>query len=337
MLVPNRHGSSNSYRYGFQGQEKDDELKGEGNSLNYTYRMHDPRVGRFFATDPMESVFTWNSPYAFSENDVISHVELEGLEKGKPKTHSNINAIQSIDNKMIESLVDMSKSKKVSTNSLGWPRDPQYFWKQYSQSELGKESLSKANLERINGKTFRSPVVDEEWNSAMKKYDLDGKLGEGIEHHHHNKGATAYPRPKSKHTGEAWNKVLHNLHKRFGKVRQNPGYFTSLQKMKGKLPGLFNLINVAGLISDSPHSPLYQFGNGSEKNRAYYDSGSGLYYEIKKENDKGDMFLQFFMDYERIDGEWRGTGKIENGHWYYIQEDGSYSRIKPVVDSSFRS
>lgn len=56
MLVPNRHGSSNSYRYGFQGQEKDDELKGEGNSLNYTFRMHDPRVGRFFAVDPLAPV-----------------------------------------------------------------------------------------------------------------------------------------------------------------------------------------------------------------------------------------------------------------------------------------
>ncbi len=32
---------------GFQGQEKDDEIKGEGNSLNYTYRMHDPRLGGF--------------------------------------------------------------------------------------------------------------------------------------------------------------------------------------------------------------------------------------------------------------------------------------------------
>ncbi len=78
--MPNRHGSSNSYRYGFQGQEKDDEIKGEGNSLNYTYRMHDPRVGRFFARDPLESKFPWNSPYAFSENRVIDGVELEGLE-----------------------------------------------------------------------------------------------------------------------------------------------------------------------------------------------------------------------------------------------------------------
>ena len=52
MLVPNRHGSSTAYRYGFNGMEKDDELKGEGNSLNYTFRMHDSRVGRFFALDP---------------------------------------------------------------------------------------------------------------------------------------------------------------------------------------------------------------------------------------------------------------------------------------------
>ncbi|MBN9286255.1 thrombospondin type 3 repeat-containing protein, partial [Flavobacterium sp.] len=43
MLVPNRHAANENYRYGFQGQEKDDELKGgEGNSLNYTFRMHDP-------------------------------------------------------------------------------------------------------------------------------------------------------------------------------------------------------------------------------------------------------------------------------------------------------
>ncbi|WP_261765009.1 polymorphic toxin type 43 domain-containing protein, partial [Flavobacterium columnare] len=75
-----RHGSSTAYRYGFQGQEKDDEIKGEGNSLNYTFRMHDPRVGRFFAVDPLGRSFPWNSPYAFSENRVVDGIELEGLE-----------------------------------------------------------------------------------------------------------------------------------------------------------------------------------------------------------------------------------------------------------------
>ena len=69
------------YRYGFQGQEKDDEVKGEGNSINYKYRMHDPRIGRFFAVDPLAASYPHNSPYAFSENVVINAIELEGLEK----------------------------------------------------------------------------------------------------------------------------------------------------------------------------------------------------------------------------------------------------------------
>ncbi|WP_346432374.1 RHS repeat-associated core domain-containing protein [Flavobacterium lipolyticum] len=75
-----RHGSSDSYRYGFQGQEKDDELKGEGNSLNYTFRMHDPRVGRFFTIDPLTHKYPFYSPYHFSSNSPIMSVELEGLE-----------------------------------------------------------------------------------------------------------------------------------------------------------------------------------------------------------------------------------------------------------------
>lgn len=80
MLLPGRHANTSDYRYGFQGQEMDHEIKGEGNSHNFKYRMHDPRVGRFFATDPLASSYPWNSPYAFSENRVIDGVELEGSE-----------------------------------------------------------------------------------------------------------------------------------------------------------------------------------------------------------------------------------------------------------------
>lgn len=80
MLLPNRYGSEEDYRYGFQGQEMDDEVKGEGNSVNYKYRMHDPRIGRFFAIDPLAPKYPYNSPYAFSENSTIRFGELEGLE-----------------------------------------------------------------------------------------------------------------------------------------------------------------------------------------------------------------------------------------------------------------
>jgi RHS repeat-associated protein len=84
MLMPNRHESAGDYRYGFQGQEMDDEIKGEGNSINYTFRMHDPRVGRFFAVDPLAAKYPYYSPYAFSGNEVIQKVELEGLEPATP-------------------------------------------------------------------------------------------------------------------------------------------------------------------------------------------------------------------------------------------------------------
>ncbi|SRX75270.1 RHS repeat-associated core domain-containing protein [Aequorivita antarctica] len=81
MLMPGRHANTADYRYGFQGQEMDDEIKGEGNSLNYTFRMHDPRVGRFFAVDPLTKKYPDYSPYSFGGNKVIAYTELEGEEE----------------------------------------------------------------------------------------------------------------------------------------------------------------------------------------------------------------------------------------------------------------
>ena len=69
-----------NYRYGFQNQEEDDEIKGEGNSVNYKYRMHDPRLGRFFAIDPLVGNFPNLTPYQFSHNSPVYMIELEGAE-----------------------------------------------------------------------------------------------------------------------------------------------------------------------------------------------------------------------------------------------------------------
>jgi len=81
MLMPNRHGQSDDYRYGYQGQESDDEIRGsESTSVNFKFRMYDTRVGRFLSTDPLEASYVHNSPFAFSENRVIDGIELEGLE-----------------------------------------------------------------------------------------------------------------------------------------------------------------------------------------------------------------------------------------------------------------
>ncbi len=46
--------------------------------------MHDPRVGRFFAIDPLASSYSFYSPYSFAGNKVILFTELEGLEEKLP-------------------------------------------------------------------------------------------------------------------------------------------------------------------------------------------------------------------------------------------------------------
>jgi RHS repeat-associated protein len=74
------------YRFGFNGQEKDNEIKGIGNSLNYKYRMEETRLGRFFAVDPLAKKYPWYSSYQFAGNTPIWAKELEGLE---PKYTSN--------------------------------------------------------------------------------------------------------------------------------------------------------------------------------------------------------------------------------------------------------
>ncbi len=78
MLIPGRHANTSDYRYGFNGKEKDDELKGEGNSLDFGARMYDPRVGRWFALDPLAAKYPAYTPYSFVNNSPLIHVDPDG-------------------------------------------------------------------------------------------------------------------------------------------------------------------------------------------------------------------------------------------------------------------
>ena len=55
MIMPERSYSTTTkgYRFGFNGMEKDDEVKGSGNQYDYGFRIYDPRLGRFLSVDPL--------------------------------------------------------------------------------------------------------------------------------------------------------------------------------------------------------------------------------------------------------------------------------------------
>jgi len=78
VALDGRTMQGDGYRYSFQGQEHDDEVKGDGNSVNYKFRMHDPRVGRFFAVDPLAEKYAAVSPYVYCLGNPIKYNDLDG-------------------------------------------------------------------------------------------------------------------------------------------------------------------------------------------------------------------------------------------------------------------
>jgi RHS repeat-associated protein len=80
QICNTENGDRKDYRYGFNGQEKDNEIKGVGNSLDFKFRAYDSRLGKFLSVDPLADSYPWNSTYAFAENRVIDGIDLEGAE-----------------------------------------------------------------------------------------------------------------------------------------------------------------------------------------------------------------------------------------------------------------
>jgi RHS repeat-associated protein len=81
MGMVDRRWSLSGYRYGFNGKENDNEVKGEGNEQDYGMRVYDPRIGRFLSEDPLIKQFPHYTPYQFSGNTPIQAVDLDGAEE----------------------------------------------------------------------------------------------------------------------------------------------------------------------------------------------------------------------------------------------------------------
>ncbi|MCX6263177.1 MAG: hypothetical protein NTZ47_01365, partial [Bacteroidetes bacterium] len=80
MQMPGRK-LSGGYRYGFNGKENDNEVKGEGNQQDYGMRIYDGRIGKFLSVDPLTSHYPFYTPYAFAGNKPIQYVDLDGTEE----------------------------------------------------------------------------------------------------------------------------------------------------------------------------------------------------------------------------------------------------------------
>jgi RHS repeat-associated protein len=73
--------SVGNYRFGFNGKENDNEVKGVGDQIDYGMRVYDPRIGRFLSTDPFSIHFPYYSAYQYAGDKPVWATDLDGAEE----------------------------------------------------------------------------------------------------------------------------------------------------------------------------------------------------------------------------------------------------------------
>ncbi len=134
------------YRYGFNNMERDDELKGKGNSYDFGARLYDSRIGRFFSVDPLTAKYPFYSPYQFSGNRLIDMVELEGLEPAKPGTTLGQKSLNQEGN---SGKVDEYTWSQETSNKQNWIKGAEY---------TGPSKVENANMAEHVYSTSKSNV-----------------------------------------------------------------------------------------------------------------------------------------------------------------------------------
>jgi|GEM_PF-2608311 len=92
--MPGRKFSSEQYRYGYQGSERDPEMSGGAGYTTY-FRALDSRIGRWLTPDP--KVFPWQSPYVSMDGNPVALVDVWGASTDGGGTETLNNADGSVD------------------------------------------------------------------------------------------------------------------------------------------------------------------------------------------------------------------------------------------------
>ncbi len=70
--ISSRAFASGGYRFGFNEMERDDEVKGAGNSYTTEFRQYDPRIGKWLSIDPkMMKYPSWSPHSSFFNNPIF--------------------------------------------------------------------------------------------------------------------------------------------------------------------------------------------------------------------------------------------------------------------------
>ena len=78
FFISEEKSSAGKYSYSFNGMEKDDEVKGSGNHLDFGARCYDSRLGRFMSIDRFDNKAPSRTPYSYGGNSPIYSIDING-------------------------------------------------------------------------------------------------------------------------------------------------------------------------------------------------------------------------------------------------------------------
>jgi RHS repeat-associated protein len=158
-----------SYLYGFNGQEKDNEVKGAGNHLSFGDMGYDPRLVRRLNIDPATKKYPHLSPYAAFENNPIYFKDPTGEDAAVTISGNTITvsttiyiygsgAIQEVANQMQMDIMNVWGSN--GNGGKDWT---------YKDPETGQTYNVKFDIkvELYEGREKNDPIViPESWNPS---------------------------------------------------------------------------------------------------------------------------------------------------------------------------
>ncbi len=79
-LVPDRERAGKTYRFAFNGKERDIRDFGTTTNYDYGFRIYSPATGKFLSVDPLSPSYPMLTPYQYASNTPIGAIDLDGLE-----------------------------------------------------------------------------------------------------------------------------------------------------------------------------------------------------------------------------------------------------------------
>ena len=173
-------GCSSLYPYGFNGKEKDDEISGSGNHLDFGSRGYDPRLGKWWSIDPLFKTYPHLSPYNFAANNPIYFIDIDGEKIIVPEKADRTAVLKMINSKAAGTFGINAKGELYVIKKEGAKGFSTYY---RDQLIAGIEADKTIDI-NIKNKIGKRPTLSGDGKSMVKDngeaFDVDKKSSGGV-------------------------------------------------------------------------------------------------------------------------------------------------------------